>query len=316
MKALWNRFVNPIAHRVAKSLRPQMAEQFRGIEANRLMLGQLHADRVRRLPDGAPLHHAEFSTYSQWGEDGIIEYLVSRIDVPHEIFVEFGVQDYKESNTRFLLRNRNWRGLVMDGGADYIAAIRKDGTYWRYDLTAVHAFVSAANINGLIRDNGISGDIGLLSVDIDGNDYWVWKAIDVVSPRIVVCEYNSVFGSERAVTVPYDPEFLRTRAHHSNLFFGASLRALCLLAREKNYAFVGCGSAGANAFFVRRDCMSRLRELTPEEGFVTSRTRESRNARGELTYIRGEDRLAEIAGCELVDVITGERLTAGDLRAG
>ena len=313
MRAFWNRAANSIVHRVAKALQSELKAQSRALDVNRMLAGQLHADRVRRLPDGTAPRDTEFSVYSQWGEDGIIEYLVSRIDIPNEVFVEFGVQDYTESNTRFLLKNRNWRGLVLDSSPDHVAWIRNDAMYWRYDLAAIQGFVTAENINELIRGNDVSGDIGLLSIDIDGNDYWVWKAIDVVSPRIVVCEYNSVFGSERAVTVPYDPDFMRSRAHYSNLFFGASLRALCLLAREKGYGFVGCGSAGANAFFVRRDCMARVRELTPEEGYTPSSTRESRDTSGELNYLHGRDRLAEIAMCEVLDVISGERIKVGEL---
>ena len=101
-----------------------------------------------------------------------------------------------------------------------------------HDLKPVPAFVTAENINTLIRDNGFAGEVGILSIDIDGNDYWVWKAISCVQADIVICEYNSRFGSERAVTIPYDPNFYRTEAHSSNLYFGASIRALTLLGQK------------------------------------------------------------------------------------
>ncbi|MEI6624661.1 MAG: hypothetical protein WCP28_22460, partial [Actinomycetes bacterium] len=172
--------------------------------------------------------------------------------------------------------------------------------------------ITQDNINTAIAGAGIAGDIGLLSVDIDGNDYWVLDAIDVVSPRILVAEYNSTFGPDAAVSVPYDPSFDRTKAHHSNLYWGASLAALCLAADRKGLAFVGSNSAGNNAFFVRRDVLGVLPTLTPQEGWVDARFRESRDAAGTLTYIGGRAaRIAVIADQPLVDVSIGALTTVG-----
>ena len=128
---------------------------------------------------------------------------------------------FSESNTRFLLRKDNWRGLVIDGSPTNVSSIRRLPEFWQHELTAVASFITRDNINDLFRDAGYTGEIGLLSIDIDGNDYWVWEAIEVVSPVIVVVEYNSVFGPDATVTVPYDPAFTRRAAHHSNLYFGA-----------------------------------------------------------------------------------------------
>ena len=126
-------------------------------------------------------------------------------------FIEFGVETYRESNTRFLLVKDNWRGLVIDGSETNVASIRALSEYWRHDLTAVASFITRDNINDLFADAGFTGEVGLLSIDIDGNDYWVWEAIDVVSPVIVVVEYNSVFGPEAQVTVPYAADFTPAR---------------------------------------------------------------------------------------------------------
>jgi len=115
--------------------------------------------------------------FSQWGEDGIIQYLISRLPWKIRFFVEFGVQDYSESNTRFLLVNDNWTGLVIDSSSESIKHIRSQEYYWKYDLTAVCDFVTIDNINKLIMGAGITGSIGILSIDIDGNDYWIWNAI-------------------------------------------------------------------------------------------------------------------------------------------
>ena len=118
--------------------------------------------------------------------------------------------------------NNNWRGLVIDGSKKNIEYIQNDEIYWKYDIVAKSSFVTAENINKLIEENGFVGSIGLLHIDIDGNEYWIWKAINVIEPDIAIIEYNSVFGCERAITVPYDPFFNRTKKHYSNLYAGAS----------------------------------------------------------------------------------------------
>lgn len=255
--------------------------------------------------DASPrsLAEHEFKVYSQWGEDGILQHLVREVAVPRRVFVEFGVQDYTESNTRFLLINDQWSGLILDGSAGHMAFVRNDPIYWRYNLKAVQAFVTRENINALLREHGIMGEIGLLSVDIDGNDYWVWEAIDAVSPAIVVVEYNARFGPERAVTVPYDPAFVRENAHYSCIYYGASLAALVGLGRRKGYAFVGSNRAANNAFFVRRDLLpASVRELTAAEGWRQWQFREARDASGQLAFLDPQQEAAVLAGLELVEV--------------
>jgi hypothetical protein len=249
------------------------------------------------------LKDSEFKVSSQWGEDGIIQFLLKSLPIERKIFVEFGVQDYRESNTRFLLTNNNWSGLILDGSKGDIKFVKSDPIYWRYNLKAVHAFVTSENINDLLLDNGIEGEIGLLSVDIDRNDYWVWQAINVVKPAIVVSKYNFRFGPNKAVTTPYAPGFVRSEAHHSMIYYGASLKALCLLAGQKGYAFVGCNSAGNNAFFVRRDLRpAHMPELTSEAGYVADQFRESRNKDGQLTFLSNEEELKILNSLPLIEV--------------
>ena len=245
----------------------------------------------------------EFRVFSQWGEDGIIQYLIKNVNISCKIFIEFGVQNYTESNTRFLLINNNWSGLVIDGGSEEIAYIKNDPIYWQYNLKAINSFITKENINKIFLDNGIQGEIGLLSVDIDGNDYWVWQAINSVNPAIVVSEYNFRFGASRAVTVPYDAGFIRTKAHHSNIYYGASLKSLCILANKKGYSFVGCNSAGNNAFFVRNDLKpDSLKALTSEEGYIPAQFRESRDELGSLLYLSLEEEQKILNSLPLVTI--------------
>lgn len=250
------------------------------------------------------INEAEFKVFSQFGDDGIIQYLIKYLDISDSYFIEFGVENYSESLTRFLLINNNWSGLIMDGSVENIEYIKRDYIYTLHQLTAIHAFVDAENINSILQSEKLPSQIGLLHIDIDGNDYWVWKSINVIRPIIVVIEYNSVLGNERAITVPYKPDFRRTIAHYSNLYYGASLVALCILADKKGYNFIGCSSSGNNAYFVRKDKSKDLRALTAKEGYVQSKFREARNELGELIYTSGERRLEIIKGLPIYDIET------------
>jgi hypothetical protein len=274
----------------------------REIDESKILAARVLINQMKPLGLFENIQDAEFKVFSQWGDDGIIQYLVHHLEIEPKTFIEFGVQNYRESNTRFLLMNNNWTGLVIDGCREYVDYIMKDDIYWRYDLTAVYAFVDRGNINKIFVENGFEGKIGILSIDIDGNDYWIWDAINVVGPVLVIMEYNSFFGDEYAITIPYDPKFDRTHAHYSNLYWGASLKALCLLAERKGYEFVGSNSNGNNAYFVRKDRIGKLRKLSAEQGYVRAKYRESRDRKGRLTYISGDKRLKSIGDMFVYDI--------------
>ena len=258
--------------------------------------------------DSNNLNDYEFRAFSQRGEDGIIQFLLKHVAPENKIFVEFGADAYSfESNTRFLLTNDNWRGLIMDSNERAFEELKRSRAWELYDLTAVQAFVTRENINELLTQHGINGEIGLLSIDIDGNDYWVWQAINVIQPAIVIAEYNHRFGPHRAVTIPYDAKFDRKKAHPSKLYFGASLKALCKLGKAKGYAFVGCN--GVNAFFVRADKRPQmLKELTAAEGFVQGKFGEPFQRDGQTVKLSPEEESAFLQNLDLplVDVSNQE----------
>ena len=278
-----------------------------------ISLGKLHAENNSRKSNIQSLEEVEFQVFSQRGEDGIIQYLINKIEIPNKIFIEFGVENYVDSNTRFLLMNNNWAGLVIDGSEENIHFIKTDFIYWKYDLVAVNSFITKDNINKLISDYTTCEDIGLLSVDIDGNDYWIWEAIEAVKPRIVVCEYNSAFGSREKVSVPYSPDFTRTKAHYSNLYFGASLAAFCHLAEKKGYDFVGAAEPGVNAFFVRKDLSAPFKTYSAEEGFRFSANRDSKDKNGKNSFLRHNERLPVIMNLPVIDVSSGKSHLIKDL---
>lgn len=220
----------------------------------------------------------ENSVFSQNGEDGILQHIFAEIGTDSKRFIEFGVEDGTECNSAFLAIEMGWTGLLMDGSDDNA---RKGRIF--YDAMIPHrpgavvfksAWITRENINGLIKESGFQGEIDLLSVDIDGNDYWVWQAIDVVQPRVVVAEYNATFGPERAVTVPYQPDFDRTRMSPTWFYHGASLAALEKLGRAKGYRLIGCESTGVNAFFVREDLMAgHFHAFSAREAYIPQRVR-------------------------------------------
>jgi hypothetical protein len=276
-----------------------------------LLEGKRAAWDVAQLPISAGLKRAGFGVFSQYDEDGIIQFLINHVEIKNPTFVEFGVEHYEESNTRFLLMNDNWQGMVIDGSEENIDYIQNDRVSRRFDLQAQAAFITKDNINDLIRKSGFDEDLGLLSVDIDGNDYWVWEAITAVRARIVVAEYNSVFGHD-PVSIPYQSDFYRTKAHFSNLYYGCSLSALAHLAAKRGYMLAGSSLRGNNAFFVRKDLAGALAEVSAKDAYVSSPFREGRDAKGRLTYLRGRERRKAIAHLPVVNVVTGQTGILGE----
>jgi hypothetical protein len=234
------------------------------------------------------------------------------LPIESKTFIEFGVENYEESNSRFLLLNDHWQGMVLDACASDIRYIQEDKIYWQYDLQAKCTWITRENINTLLRDAGFGQDVGLLSIDIDGNDYWIWEAIQSVRPWIVIIEYNSLFGL-RPIAVPYKEDFDRADAHYSNLYYGASLGALHHLAQKKGYLLLGSNVWGHNAFFVRADIAREFRGLEVPEAYVASKFRESRDEAGKLTYVRGSDRIKLIQDMPVVQVVTGVTAKLKDL---
>lgn len=270
----------------------------------KLMIGSLHSRLVREVETLNSIQDVEFKVFSQYGDDGIIQWLIKRLNLNNQTFVEFGVQDYTESNTRFLLINSGWNGLVIDGSEKSIEYVKAQDYYWKNNLTAIAAFITRENIDGLITSAGISGEIGLLHIDLDGNDYWIWEAIKSINPIIMIAEYNSVFGDKRPITVPYDKNFFRTEKHHSNLYFGASLPALCHLATKKGYTLIGSNSAGNNAYFIRNDhVFEGIPTPSIAQAFVNSQFRESRDKDGALTFASGLERARVISNLPVWNVV-------------
>jgi len=277
-------------------------------EIELLAIGSM-LSKQQYLMNSRNINDYEFRVFSQFGDDGLIQYLIKNIAIENEIFIEFGVENYLESNTRFLMMNNNWSGFVMDGSEEAMNSLKMQSWYWRYSLTHKAVFIDKENINELLANTGFS-NIGLLHIDLDGNDYHIFKEIDLskLNPSIIIMEYNSVFGKDRPITTPYEKKFIRKNAHYSNLFWGASLPALDYAASKKGYSLIGCNLAGNNAYFVKKSLLNdKVKELSIEEAYRESKYRESRNKDYSLSYLAGKERIQMIKGLEVINVITNEK---------
>lgn len=221
-----------------------------------------------RLAEGKALpsfQDAGFRAFSQSDEDGILLLLFAVLGTTNKKSVEVCCGDGIECNSANLIVNHGWEALMVDGDENLLAHARsfhekaRDSAHWPPKIR--NAWVTAENINELLAADGFTGEIDLFSLDLDGVDYWVWKALEVATPRVVVVEYNDILGPDATLAAPYDPQFKATWEDNTALNYGASLPAFVKLGREKGYRLVGCNALNFNAFFLRNDIGA---EIFPE----------------------------------------------------
>ena len=225
----------------------------------RLLLRKEYGELINPVFDATGV-----AAHSMQGEDGHILHILREIGVTNRQFVESGRQNGLECNTANLTVNFGWGGVLIEGSpSDAALAARSYACFPR--VTVKQSCVTRQNIVDLLQTTGARNDADLFSLDIDGNDYWIWNALTDFKPSVAVMEYNSAFGPTRSETIPYNASFCRS-SDPSRLYFGASLAAFTKLANKKGYALVGTADNGPNAFFVRRDCLkSALAEFTAEQ---------------------------------------------------
>ena len=242
-------------------------DRFSSKEAQ-ILLFQIYKDlTTHQLPHILPdFTEVGFRCYSQFEEDGILLYLFSVIGTTNKIAVEISAGDGFVCNTTNLIVNHGWWGFLIDGnetnverGNEFFSSLKDT---WLYPPKFICAWITAENVNNVLRSMGVEGPIDLLSLDIDGMDYWVWKAIDCIQPRIVVCETQNIIGPEDALTVPYDPDFIATTQDYQ----GASLAAMTKLAKTKGYRLIGTHRFGFNAFYIKEEIAGELFPTVSVEG--------------------------------------------------
>ena len=276
-------------------------------ETELLALGKILSNQQYQISSNN-INDYEFKIFSQCGDDGIIQYLIKKLNIENKYFIEFGVGDFSESNCRFLMMNNNWSGFVMDASNTNIKKLKSESWFWKYNLLAKSKFVTRDNIDDIISSIK-EENIGLLHIDIDGNDYHIFKEMNLklLNPSIIIIEYNSLFGVVRALTIPYRADFNRTKAHHSNLFFGASLKALNHAAENKGYSLIGTNITGNNAYFIRKDLLNKkIKSLDIKSAYHYSKFREGRDLKGLFSFKSENERFKEIEGLQVKNVLTGE----------
>jgi hypothetical protein len=205
--------------------------------------------RNKKLPH---FNDTGFKVFSQFEEDGKLLYIFSLIGMGDKTFVDLGSHDGINSNCANLALNFGWKGLFIDGDKTVIGRGRrfykKYPDFWSYKPIFLHAFITKSNINSLLEEHHFRGPIDLLSIDIDGNDYWIWEALEAVRPKVVVIESQVAFGAHD-IAAPYREDFNSDPGN--NLYSGASNFALNTLARKKGYRLIGSNEYGNNLFFLQ-----------------------------------------------------------------
>jgi len=251
---------------VLEALRAQQDAKGRGFQ---ILLALKYKEMLRNRVPLPSFDEVGFRVYSDNEEDGILLYIFSLIGMTNKKVVDIGSGAVQGSNSANLIVNHGWVGLLIEGNERAIEAARNFYSACpdtkNYPPLLVHAWVTAENINAKISEHGFAGEIDLLSIDIDGIDYWMWKAIDCIHPRVVIVEYQDIIGPNKALTIPYRPDFKRSDYDvnvRDPLYAGASLPAFIKLGKQKGYRLVGCNRYGYNAFFVRSDlgmeCLPRV----------------------------------------------------------
>ena len=262
------------------------------------------------------LWDAEVKVFSQWGEDGILDFLCEKIGISKPNVIEIGAGNFMECNSRFIAEFRNANVIAVDGRDDLTTAVKASPLYWKSNIIPIVEWVTPNNINRIMAIGEEQfGKVDIFSMDLDGNDYWILRDVSLLNVAIVVLEYNPIFGGSLKVTIPRNDKFDRYKSHFSGLYYGASLQAFIDLMLVKGFDFIGTNRVGNNAFFVQSRYVNKFDFDTKSNynKYVDWRIRESRSPKGELTYLSGSERLKVINDLPLIDLNTMQMHTVGKL---
>ena len=281
-----------------------IGRQLRRHEQNiQAVLRRLVLDKPQSLTDY--LLTGRFGILSQDEEDGITFALFELAGVGDRRFIDLG-SGTNGGNCGFLARDCGWSGMMVDASDRRVGKLKK--RFESPSVVAVQCWITKENVNGLVAQRGFTGEIDLLSIDLDGNDYWVWDSLDAVTPRVVIVEFNAAFGVNRAVVVPYDPMFDRHRYRERCPYYhGSSLTALRRLAARKGYRLVVVEPNNINAYFVRNDVAPELPEYSVTDGGRTNTRAPGQSSHGQASVYR----TLEEEDLPLVDFDVGHEASTG-----
>lgn len=256
--------------------------------------------KVNKLSD------VDYKIFSQNGEDGILDYLLYQLKIEKPKYIEIGVGDYTESNTRFIFERCSPKGVIVDCLENLEEKIKKNFSLWKSELKIVNDFVNPNNIIKIMREADTLNNLDIFSLDIDGIDYWILKELPKDFSKIAIVEFNPIFGKNLKVSVPNITNFDRKKYHYSNLCFGMSLQAAIEIMNEKNFYFVGTNLLRNNAFFISKNYKKEeyFKNLVINniENSTDANFTESRDIKGNLNFLNYQKRVKEILECEVVDL--------------
>ena len=310
MKFFLMKQVKKIALELRNYLKPEIGNL-------KFLLGQSAIISSRATADSfKDLWDAEVKVYSQWGEDGILDYICGAIGVSKPNIIEIGAGNFIECNSRFLAESRNANIIAVDGRNDLKENVETSSVFWKSQIIPLVDWVTPDKINSIILlGEEKFGKIDIFSIDLDGNDYWIIKEANLTKIDVVVLEYNPIFGAIKEVSVPRDDEFDRYKKHFTGLYYGASLRAYIKLLINKGFIFIGTNRVGNNAFFVKNNLLHNFKIAIPSDldKYVDWRIRESREESGRLSFLSGKDRLEVIKELPLIELTTQSEVNVGSL---
>jgi hypothetical protein len=239
----------------------------------KVQIGQMHIALLQNGKKAQKLSDFEVKVFSQGGEDGIIDYLINQLGLIYTKVLEIGIGNFLECNSRFLMENRLAKVVVVDQNKEAINIIENYPNKWKYNIHFINQFINLNNVLSIYNQAVQEiGNIDVLSIDIDGMDYWILKAIPKENISIIICEYNSLFKDQIGVSVPYNENFDRLSETESGKYFGASLKAFIDYLETNNFQFIGANLTCVNAFFVRKDLVNKLNIQLPDINNVSSFT--------------------------------------------
>ena len=260
----------------------------------------------------------EFKVYSQFGEDGILTYLCQNLEIHQPNIMEIGTGNFLECNSRFLCEIFNAKLVAVDGKSELVKTLNGLDINWKTTIHPLVKWVNSGNIVEIIdfaKDK--LGNIDILSIDLDGIDYWVAEKIDVKDMKIIIAEYNPLFGYNFPVTIFDDPAFVRSKKHFSELFYGASLPAFIDLFEKQGFKFIGTNHVGHNAFFCNEKELDKIKIRIPNlmeiQNMVGWNVRDGKNRKGKLEYISGNERLEMIGDLEVLNLQTRKSMLVKNL---
>ena len=279
---------------------------------SKFMLGSIFLNEAQKKYDLVKnLQEVEYKVFSQTGEDGIIDFLFSKLNISNCKFVEIGVGDYSEANTRYIYEKSFSKGLIIDIEKDFKKKVSKNINLWKGLLDVENIGINSENINEILDKHHLNENLDLFSIDIDGIDYWIIEQLKAKISKLFVLEYNPTFGHNLEITVPNDKNFNRFKSHYSGCYYGASLKAMISMMKTKSYDFIGTNKLNFNAFFVADELSHKFQNLKQNlkdlDNYTSIKIRDSKNKNGELNFLNRKNRLEQIGDLEVIDVSQNEK---------